>query len=65
MCEEYRSIWHGGPSYVDTWAPFRHGIIDSLRSETHRATNLRMDSVTVGTVIAAGDEDNAQLVLES
>ena len=59
VCEEYTNTWDGGRSYVDAWASFRHGIMDSLGSKTHLAINRRMVSVTVVAVLAAGDEDTA------
>ena len=63
VCEEYTSIWGGGPGYAGAWASFMLGILDSLGSETYLATHERMVSVTVGAVIAKGDEDTAQSAL--
>ena len=56
VCEEYTSFWDGGHSYVDAWTSFLLGIMNSLGSETHLATNIGMVSVTVGAVRDAGDE---------
>ena len=60
VCGVYTSTGHGFPGYVDGWASFLLGIMDSLGSEMHLATNQGMVSVTVGAVIAAGDEDTDQ-----
>ena len=57
ICEAYTSIWDGSPGYVDAWASFLLGIMDSLVSGTHLATNQRMVSATVGPMVAADDEN--------
>ena len=51
VCEEYTSIWDGGPSYVDAWASLLLGTLDLLGSEMHLTTSQRMVSVTLGAVI--------------
>ena len=61
VCEAYTSIWDGRPGYVDARASFLFGIMDSLGSETHFATNQRIVRVTIGAVIAVSDENTDQL----
>ena len=61
VCEAYTNTWDEGPGYVDAWASFLLGRMYSHGSETHLATNQRMVSVTVGVVIAAGDEGTDQV----